>query len=108
MALGYLLILFIVLAVVSGLGVSLLYLIKNQKAKNIIFYFLGAWSMLIAFLNATGQPSNFLLEQIIAWAFGFLAIIAIIIKIRKPEKTTLIYSIMTASVLFGLADLFFF
>lgn len=108
MALGYLLILFIVLAVVSGLGISLLYLVKNQKAKTIIFYSLSVLSMGIAFINATGLPSNYLFEQLIAWSFGLLAVVAILIKIKKPEQTTLVYLLVTASVICGLADLFFF
>lgn len=103
-----LLILFIVLAVGSGLGISLLYLLKNPKAKNALFYFLGVWSMLIAFLNATSLPSNYFLEQVIAWAIGFIAIIAILIKILKPSKVKIAYLLVSVSALAGLFDLFFF
>lgn len=108
MALTLLLIMFIVMAVISGLGIALLYLVKNNKAKNIIFYFLAIWAMLIAFINATSLPSNYLLQQIIAWSFGFLSIIGIIINIVKKDKVNLSYLFITASVLLGLADLFFF
>lgn len=107
MALGYLLIAFIVMAVVSGLGVAFLYLLKNKKIKNVLFYMLATWSMGIACLNATSLPSNYLGEQLIAWAFGFLSVVAILIKIKKPEQTTLIYLLVTASIFCGLADLFF-
>ena len=108
MALRLLLILFIVISVVSGLGISLLFLCKSSKVKNIIFYFLAAWSMFIAFINATSLPSNYLGEQLIAWIFGLLAIITIIIKIKKPERISLTYILIVYSVLLGLVDLFFF
>lgn len=108
MALSILLIMFIVMAVVSGLGIALLYLVKNPKVKNVMFYFLAIWSMLIAFISATSLPSNFLLQQLIAWAFGFLAVIAIIIKIMKKDKVNLSYLFVTISILLGLAYLFFF
>ncbi|GAB6169570.1 hypothetical protein JCM1393_20300 [Clostridium carnis] len=107
MALGYLFILFIFMTVVSLLGVFLLYFLKNKTGKNIIFYGLVIWSMLIAYLNATSLPTNFLVEQFIAWGFGFVSIIAIIIKVKNPEKTTIPYILVTASTLIGLYTLFF-
>lgn len=103
----FLLILFVVLAVVSGLGISLLYLLKNQKAKNALFYFVAVWSMLIAVINATSLPSNYILEQIIAWGIGFLAVIAIVVKVVKPAKVNVAYLLASASAILGLLDLFF-
>ena len=108
MALGVLLIIFIVMAVVSGLGLAFLYLVKNEKIKNGLFYFLTVWAMGIAVMNATGLPSNYIGQQLIAWAFGFLAVGAIIVKIKKPEKANLAYLLVTVAVLCGMAQLFFF
>lgn len=103
-----LLIMFIVLAVVSGLGIAFLYLSKNPKVKTGLFYFLAIWSMLIAFINATSHPSNYITQQIIAWGLGFLAVIAIFIKVKNPNKATLANLLVTASAVFSLVDLFFF
>lgn len=103
-----LLILFVILAVGCGLGISLLYLLKTQKSKNIIFYFLGVWSMLIAFFNATGLPSNYIMSQLLAWGIGFIAVIAIIIKLKSPKNIKLAYLLVSLSALLGLIDLFFF
>lgn len=64
--------------------------------------------MLIAFLNATSHPSNYLMEQLIAWGFGFLAVISIIIKFKNPQKASLPNMLVTISILCGLIDLFFF
>lgn len=108
MALAYLFILFIVMAVVSGLGLAFLYLFKNEKIKNGLFYFLAVWSMGITYMNVTSLPTNYLGEQLIAWAFGFLAVLALIIKIKKPEKTMFAHLLVTASILCGMTDLFFF
>ena len=108
MALGYLLIFFIVMAVVSGLGLAFLYLLKNEKIKNGLFYFLAIWAMGIAYINATSLPSNYLGEQLIAWAFGFLSVLAIIIKIKKLEKPMIAHLLVTASILCSMTDLFFF
>ncbi|MDU4892097.1 MAG: hypothetical protein E6344_02265 [Clostridium sp.] len=103
-----LLIMFIVLAVASGLGIAFLYLSKNPKTKTIFFYFTAVLSMLIALLNATSQPSNYIMEQLISWAFGFLAVISIIIKVKNPQKTSLANLLVTISILCGLTYLFFF
>ena len=107
MALGYLLILFIFILVVSILGISLLFLLKNQKIKDVLFYFLAIWSMLIAYLNATSLPTNYIGQQIIAWLFGSISIIAIIIKVKKTRETNIPYILVTVSVLLGIFTLFF-
>lgn len=107
MALGYLFILFIFITAVSIVGILLLYLLKNQRAKNIVFYFLAVWSMCIAFLDVTSLPSNYLMERLIALSFGVLSIIAIIFKIKKPEKPMVAYILVTASVLLTLMSIIF-
>ncbi len=107
MALGYLLTLFIFILVVSVLGISLIFILKNQKIKNVLFYFLAIWSMFIAYLNATSLPTNYMVQQIIAWLFGFISIIAIIIKIKKTEETNIPYILVTISILLEIFMMFF-
>ena len=51
MALSYLLILFIIIGAISGIGIISLYNIKNDKIKNRIFYFLAIWSIVISLLT---------------------------------------------------------
>lgn len=60
MAFVFLLVLSVFILVVGILGISLLFFLKNRKLKNVVFYFLVIWSMLIACLNATGLPTNYL------------------------------------------------
>lgn len=83
MALGALFVLFIILTAVSLLSITLLYTLKNEKLKNIVFYFLCVWSIIITILNITGLPSNYLVSRLIASIFGLLSVISIIIKIKK-------------------------
>lgn len=106
-ALGTLLVLFIVIVVAGGLGIAFLFLSKNQKVKNVWFYFLSVFGMLIAYVSATSGPRNYIGEQIVAWAVGFLCIIAIILKVKKPKKVMISYLLVTFSVVFGIADIFF-
>lgn len=107
MALGYLLILSIFILIVNILGISLLFLLKNQKLKNILFYFLIIWSILITYINTSSLPTNYLTQQIINWLFGLIPIIAIIVKIKRREKNNIPYILITLSILLGTFQLFF-
>lgn len=107
MALGYLFILFVVLIGVSILGITLLYLSKNEKIKNIAFYFLAVWAILLAFLNATSLPTNYFTEKSIAWAVGIVSLIGVIFRLKNPKKTTIPNILVTASIIFGLYTLIF-
>ncbi|BDU84980.1 hypothetical protein [Clostridium perfringens] len=107
MAFVFLLVLSVFILVVGILGISLLFFLKNRKLKNVVFYFLVIWSMLIACLNATGLPTNYIVQQIIAWLFGSISIIAIIIKVKKTGETNIPYILVTISVLLGIFMMFF-
>lgn len=103
-----LLIMFIIMAIVSVLGISMLYLTQNIKKKNFIFYFLIAWSVFVTFINVTSLPTNFITDKFIALFFGFLAILSVIIKVKKPDKLSLSNLLISSSILLGLLDLFLF
>ncbi len=99
MALGYLKILIIVLLVMSILGIILLFTNKNKTIKNILFYFLVVLSVFVTYINATSLPTNYTLQMIISLLPILISIIAVIIKIKKPEKMNIAYVILTVSVL---------
>ena len=107
MALGILLIVFVSMVVISGLGIALLFLVKNPAAKNVIFYSLAIWAMGITFINASSLPSNYLGSQLMAWALGFIAIIGVVIKIKNPEKINIAKLLVVVSIVLSLLDLFF-
>ena len=110
MALGVLSLLFKGIGVISVLGVTFLYLTKNQNVKKRLFYFLAAWSMLVAAISATSFPSNYIIKQIVAWGIGFLSVIGIVIYIKSntPKAYQVAQGLVTASVIIGVANLFFF
>lgn len=103
-----LLILFIVLAAASVLGIIFLYSSKNPKTKNSLFYVLVALSMLITFLNVTSLPTNYVMQRIISLFLGLFAVIALILKLKTPQKASIANFLVTASVLCGLIYLLFF
>lgn len=107
MALGLLLILFMVMSVVCVVGLVLMFLLKKEKGQKAAFYFMSVWGMVIAWMAATSYPTNFIKEQMIAWAFGALAVVALLIQIcgRSP-KTFLTAKVLTASsVVLGMVAL---
>lgn len=103
-----LLIFFVTLAAVSGLGITFLYVSKNPKTKNTLFYLLMALSMFITFLNVTSLPSNYVMQKIIALGLGLISLIALIVKLKASQKTSVSNLLVAASVLSGLIYLFFF
>lgn len=87
MALGYLFILFIVLIVLEIIGLTGLFLIKNPKVNTIVFTFLALLTLLISYMGATALPSNYIFQQIVAWSWGVLAILALGMKFFSTKYT---------------------
>lgn len=108
MALGYLTIFYIAITLISILGILFLYLSKNQKTKDKIFYALVIWSVLVTFFNVTALPSNFLIQRILAIVIGLIAMIGFILKIKTPKNTHISYFLVSLSVILSIIDIFFF
>lgn len=108
MALGLLLILFIGMSVISGLGVLFLYLIKDGQKKKRVFYLLSIWGMIIAGISATSLPSNYIGSQLISWGIGLLSVIGLVVHLKAQSqlqyKTA--YLLTTVSVVLGMLKLF--
>ena len=62
-----------------------LYLVKSPGARQVIFYIMAVWGMVIAVVSATSLPTNYTLERLITWAIGFLSAAGIVIHIRSAE-----------------------
>ena len=108
MALGLLLVLFMVMSIISVMGLVLLFLLKGEKGQKAVFYFMAVWGMVIAWMTANSYPTNYIKEQLIAWAFGALAVIALLIQIcGKSERSFLTaQGLVAASVVLGMVALF--
>ena len=85
MALGLLLILFMVMSIISVVGLLLLFLLKGERAQKIVFYFMALLGMFIAWMTATGYATNQIKEQMISWGFGALAVAAL----RQEQKCSI-------------------
>ncbi len=107
MALGYLLILFIVIVVISSLGIAFLLLSKNNTVKKISFYILSILAIVISGMAATSLPTNLILEQVLTWLIGLISILAIIIHI-KTNKKYIAYTLTIISLIISILKLFSF
>lgn len=107
MALGVLLILFVSLVVISGLGIAFLLLAKNKTVKKVMFYSLCVLALIIAFISTTSLPTNYIFQRFFALAIGGLSIIAIFIHL-KSDKKYLAYTLLILSIVVGIIKLFYF
>ena len=108
MALGLLLILFMVMSIISVVGLLLLFLLKGERAQKIVFYFMALLGMFIAWMTATGYATNQIKEQMISWGFGALAVVAVLVRLcGKSKKAALAAKLLAAaSVVLGMVALF--
>ena len=107
MALGYLAIMFIIMSVVTIIGVVLLLIIKNEKANRIVLYIMAAWGIIIAIMNITSLPINWILWRIAAGACGLIGLAGGIIRFTAKENKKTAASLLTViSVLAGMTMLF--
>ena len=103
MALGLLLILFMVMSIISVVGLLLLFLLKGERAQKIVFYFMALLGMFIAWMTATGYATNQIKEQMISWGFGALAVVAVLVSKNAALAAKLLAA---ASVVLGMVALF--
>ena len=98
MALGLLLILFMVMSIISVVGLLLLFLLKGEKAQR----------MFIAWMTATGYATNQIKEQMISWGFGALAVVAVLVRLCGKSKNAALAAklLAAASVVLGMVALF--
>ncbi len=110
MALGILLILFVLMSVISVLGLLLMYLVKDEKKKNLIFYVMAVWGMAVAVMGAVSLPSNYVVSQAAAWGLGGLSVIALIVNMagKKESAGRAARLLVTVSVIIGVLKIFFF
>ena len=108
MALGLLLILFMVMSIISVVGLLLLFLLKGERAQKIVFYFMALLGMFIAWMTATGYATNQIKEQMISWGFGALAVVAVLVRLCGKSKNAALAAklLAAASVVLGMVALF--
>ena len=108
MALGILVISYVGISVISIIGLALMYLLKNDRAKAGMFYFLCIWGMGISVLTAMSLPTNWIAQQLIAWGFGILSAAGLIVHLKCPSASgrTAASILVTISVIGGVLKMF--
>ena len=109
MALGTLFLVFIIMAVVSIVGITFLWLTKNSRTKNFCICGLAIWGVVIAFMGATSEPVNYVSQQVIFWVIGIAGVIGILVNYLGKSKTAELIAkiLVTVSVVGGIYNLFF-
>ena len=109
MALGILMIMFVAMSVISVVGLSLLYLVKGEGTRRVIFYVMAVWGMIVAVISATSLPSNYMAGRLLAWTLGFF-VAGILVYVRGTEESSrrIACLLVTVSVAGGILKLFLF
>lgn len=107
MALGFLFLLFVGMSILAIVGIVLLFVVKKNNTNNVLLVLMTAYSMSIAFLNATAQPTNFVGTQILAWVVGLVAIIGTAITLLTRKHLLISKILVSGSVILGIYFLYF-
>lgn len=107
MALGFLFLLFVGMSILAIVGIVLLFVVKKNNTNDVLLVLMTAYSMSIAFLNATAQPTNFVGTQILAWVVGFVAVIGTGIKLLTRKHLLISKILVSGSVILGIYFLYF-
>ena len=105
MAIGILGILFYTVSILGFGGLILLYIIKNEKVKNILFYFLSILGIIVSFEGFISAPANDIVGKIILAIVGILPILAIIVK-NKMKLDKIAYILVTITVIVSILKTF--
>ena len=101
-------VLFMVMSIISVVGLLLLFLLKGERAQKIVFYFMALLGMFIAWMTATSYATNQIKEQMISWGFGALAVVAVLVRLCGKSKNAALAAklLAAASVVLGMVALF--
>ena len=107
MALGLLMILTVVILLLAIIGIILMFFVKNEKYVNVVFVVNAIYSLIITYLHATSLPTNFYLQITIAYAFGLVTIIALILKFGLKKYEQVAKYLVILSIIGGVYGTFF-
>ncbi|HIV92374.1 MAG TPA: hypothetical protein H9744_11955 [Candidatus Eisenbergiella stercoravium] len=118
MAIGILMLLFIIISLLSLIGILLLFLWKESPKREILFHLLAVWGLLIAACGILSLPSNFIASRIISFSIGLLAAIGLFwyrnIEKRSDEAEmetikshhAVSFLLVTSSIVLGILKLY--
>ncbi|WP_394884455.1 hypothetical protein [Clostridium butyricum] len=107
MALGFLFLLFVGMSILAIVGIVLLFVVKKNNTSDVLLVLMTAYSMSIAYLNATSQPINFIGPQVFAWVVGSIAVIGTGIRFFIKKQLLISKILVSGSVVLGIYFLYF-
>lgn len=107
MALGFLFLLFVGMSILTIVGIVLLFVVKKNNTSDVLLVLMTAYSMSIAYLNATSQPINFIGPQVFAWVVGSIAVIGTGIRFFTKKQLLISKILVSGSVVLGIYFLYF-
>ncbi len=103
-----LIITFIVIVVISLIGLVALLVIRDERKNRIIFYTLGAWGMILAWIFVLGLEYYQIGAQMLVWFCGSLSPIAMLVEMtsRHKKKFLITRALIAISVLGNTVGIF--
>lgn len=107
-SLALLVIAFLVMSVVSIIGVVLIYLVTNKSIRKGLLYFLSIWGMIIAYCSVRSLPFYMTGGILLALGIGLLAVLALLIQLcmKRENKFKIARILATTSVVAGMINCF--
>lgn len=107
MALGILMIIFIVLIVIGIIIQIFLYRSSNDsKHYNLIFIINMLFGILLSYLAYTSLPSNYIGQRILAGSWMIIAILAMLMKSKMRGSEFISKMMLTISIVGGFSQLY--
>ncbi len=108
MTIGIYFLLFAAMGAAAVIGSVLLFLIRQEKANDVILVLMTAYSLVIALISATALPYNYTFRQAVCWIIGLTAVAGAGIYLGTKKKAVWGQAVVAVSVLAGMANLFLF
>lgn len=105
--LGTLLIFFVSLLVLVVVGSIALLFVKHKIAYSVIFVILSVLTIVISVLGATSMARNYVFEQMIAWSWGGMALIALGINFAGIRYSKFAKYLLIVAAFASVIDLIF-
>lgn len=102
MALGILFLIFVGMCLAAIVGVVLLFWLKTKKGLDVLLVLLTVYSLVIAFMGASGEPMNYVIQQVIHWLIGSVAIIGTSTRFIAKKQSVISKVLVSISVFAGI------
>lgn len=90
------------------LGVVLLLVFRKAQVSRVIISLMAMYGVLVAYINYTGSPSDFGTAKILALLWGAIGVLGMIVGVGSKKPNGFAKLLVAASVLIGIADIWFF